>query len=208
MIDLNNDYDYYDNFWFDLGIATEKNIICIISILLNNDNLFYDKLCNLINNNTLIKGIDINVENIFCLEDTKKFINKFKNDYPNLLLIMSTNGYSMCVNDVDTIYNNENTWSYSLFNKTDEAKMIDYYCCFFNEDDFTIDSFEDIIDNGFSPEKIVMGCNSDKFDSYDNYYELNRIKKKYPNMGGTFIKYFNDAPYKWDLNVWLCLNSK
>ena len=212
-IDINNYYDnYYDNLWVDLGIATEKNMTCIICITLNEnnlyDNLFYDKLCDLINNNPLIKGIDINVENNVSLENTKKFIINFKQDYPDLLLIMSTIGYSMCVNDIDTLYEDEKIWSYSLFNKSNEAKLIDYYCCNFNEANLTMDSFEDMINNGFSPEKIIMGCNSNNFEAYDNYFELNQIKKHYPNMGGTFIKYYNDSPYKWDLNAWLCLTSK
>ena len=208
IVDLNNDYNYNDDVWFDLGIAAEKNINCIISIILKEDKLFYDKLYHLINNIPFIKGIDINVENNISLENTKYFINKFKNDYPNMLLIMSTIGYSMCVDDINTIYEDEKTWSYTVFNKTNEAKLIDYYCCNFNEDDLTMDSFDDMIINGFLPEKIVMGCYSNKFDCYDNYYELNKIKKNYPNMGGVFIKYFNDAPYKWDLNAWLCITSK
>ena len=86
--------------------------------------------------------------------------------------------------------------------------MIDYYNCSFNEDDFTMDSFEDMIDNGFPPEKIVMGCDSNKFNNYDNYFELNCIKKKYPNMGGTFIKYYINSPIKWDISAILSITSK
>jgi len=54
---------------------------------------------------------------------------------------------------------------------------------------------------------IVMGCSSTNFDGYDNYFELNKIKKKY-NMGGTFIKYFHNSPYKWDISALLSINSK
>jgi hypothetical protein len=201
----------YDNLWFDLGISTEKNITCIM--VLNMDNFFdnqdyYKILCDFINNKKLIiKGIDIDIENKASLSDTINFINKFKKDFPTLQLILSVIGYSMCIKDIDTKYKNENEWSYTLFNRLQAENLIDYYCCSFNEDDFTKDSFEDMIDNNFNESKLVMGCNSCYFDRYDNYFELNKIKKKY-NMGGVFIKYFHDAPYKWDISAWLSINSK
>jgi hypothetical protein len=211
--------NYYDDIWFDLGIASEKNINCIISISFdnvfdyhnnhNNYNLFYKLLCELlINKKEIIKGIDMDIENKVSMDNIKIFINDIKRDFPNLLLVISSIGYSMCVNDIDTLYEDEKEWSYALFNKSNEGEMIDYYCCNFNEDNLTLDSFEDIIDNGFLPNKIIMGCFSKYFKDYDNYFELNCIRHKYPILGGSFIKYYNDSPYKWALNVWLCINSK
>jgi hypothetical protein len=64
-----------------------------------------------------------------------------------------------------------------------------------------------MLSNGFNESKIVMGCSSTNFDGYDNYFELNKIKKKY-NMGGAFIKYFHNSPYKWDISALLSINSK
>ncbi len=202
----------YDNLWFDLGISTEKNITCIMVLDMENffDNYetYYKILYDFINNNKLIiKGLDIDIENKAILSDTIKFITNIKNHFPNLLLVLSVIGYSMCVKDIDTTYTNYKSWSYSLFNKLKIEKLVDYYCCSFDEDNFTMDSFEDIIDNQFNETKIVMGANSINFNRYDNYFELNKIKKKY-NMGGAFIKYFHDAPYKWDISTWLSLNSK
>ena len=208
--DLSPYHNNYDNLWFDLGISTEKDKICII--ILDMDNFFdnynnnYKLLCELINDKKLIiKGIDIDVENKVTLSDTIKFIINFKKDFPDLLLVMSVIGYSMCIRDIDTKYEDKKEWSYCLFNKLNAEKYIDYYNCSFNEDDFTMDSFEDMISNGFKENKLVIGCY--KFDGYDNYFELNNIKKKY-NLGGTFIKYFHTAPYKWDISAWLSINSK
>jgi hypothetical protein len=164
-------------------------------------------LCDLINNNiNIIKGIDIDSENKLSLQNFIKFITDIKRDYPKFLIVLSIIGYSMCVKDNDTKYENDKIWSYSLFNKLKIEKYIDYYNCNFDEDDFTMDSFEDMLNNGFNESKLVMGCNSTKFDRYDNYFELNKIKKKY-NIGGTFIKYFHDSPYKWDISAWLSINS-
>jgi hypothetical protein len=181
---------------------------------LDADNLFenydnnYKLLCELINNKiNIIKGIDIELENRLSLIDTIKFITDIKRDFPNFLIVLSTIGYSMCVNDIDTKYDNNKIWSYCLFNKLKIENYIDYYNCNFDEDDFTLNSFEDMIKNGFNESKLVIGCNSTTFDGYDNYFELNKIKKKY-DIGGTFIKYYHNSPYKWDLNVWLSLNSK
>jgi len=208
--------NYYNNLWFDLGISTEKNIKCIMILkgyktfenLFNNYDVFYKILIEFINDNkNIIKGIDLDIENCATLENTKKFINDIKRDFPEFIISISTTGYSMCVKDIDTNYEDEKEWSYSLFNKTD-SHLIDYYCCQFNEDDFTNDSFKDMIDNGFSPSKIIMGCNSKFFQDYDNYYELRCINKTYPDLGGAAIKYYNDSPYKWDLSVWLCMTSK
>jgi hypothetical protein len=201
-----------DNLWFDLGIATEKNITCLIQLnmtnFFDNYNDNYKLLCELINNKKLIiKGIDIDIENKASLSDTIKFITDIKKDFPNLLLAMSVIGYSMCVKDVDTKYEDIKEWSYSVFNKLKVETYIDYYNCSFDEDDFTMDSFEDMIINGFKESKLVMGSISKNFNRYDNYFELNRIKKKY-NLGGTFIKYFHNAPYKWDISSWLSINSK
>jgi hypothetical protein len=213
QIYLNNyepDDNSYDNLWFDLGISTEKDKICIM--VLNMDEFFenydtyYKILCDFINNKKLIiKGIDIDIENKASLSDTIKFITNFKKDFPNLQLILSVIGYSMCVKDIDTKYQNKEEWSYSLFNRMKAENLIDYYCCSFDEDDFTMDSFEYMINNNFNESKLVIGCKSDNI-SYDIYFELNKIKKKY-NIGGTFIKYFHDSPYKWDISAWLTINS-
>ncbi len=202
----------YDNLWFDLGISVEKNKKCVMTLdvenLFENYANYYKSLCDLINNNILIiNGIDIDLENKLSLSETIKFITDIKKDFPNLILVLSTIGYSMCVKDINTKYKNNNSWSYSLFCKMKAENLIDYYNCNFDEDDFTMDSFEDMINNGFNESKLVMGCRSITFDGYDNYFELNKIKKKY-NIGGTFTKYFHNAPYKWDINVWLSLNSK
>ncbi len=203
----------YDKLWFDLGISTEKNINCVMVLDVNNMDTNYNYYYNLLREfikeqEIIIKGIDLDVENKISLNNIKKLINNISEDFPELLISISTVGYSMCVKDLETTYADEKEWSYSLFNKSLEALNIDYYTCAFNEDDFTIDSFQDMIDNGFDANKIVMGCNSKYFQDYDNYYELRCIAKKYPNIGGTFIKYFEDSPYKWDLSVWLCINSK
>lgn len=203
--------DYYNEMWFELGIADEKNKKCVmvldVSFMEADYNDYYNELSNFIKENKLIKGIDLDVENKISLETFKKLINDLSRDFPYLILSISTIGYSMCVRDIDTIYEDENVWSYILFNKSIEANKIEYYNCNFNEDDFTMDSFEDMIDNGFQPEKLIMGCNSKFFFTYDNYYELRNISKKY-NIGGTFIKYFNNSPYKWAMSVLLCITSK
>ncbi len=208
---------YYDELWFDLGISTEKKIKCIMVLrgmitfdnLFNNYDIYYKILSDFINiKKNIIKGLDLDIENSATIDNTKKLINDFKRDFPDLLLVLSTLGYSMYAKDIYTKYKDNKEWSYALFNKSSEGNKIDYYNCKFNEDDFTMDSLNDIIDNGFNVDKIVMGCDSKYFQDYDNYYELRCIAKKYPNIGGTFIKYFNDSPYKWDLSVWLCLTSK
>jgi hypothetical protein len=203
--------EYFNAMWFDLGISTEKNIKCIMVLnvkYMDNDyNIYYNQLVDFIKRNNIIKGIDLDVENKISLDNIKRLINDIKRDFPDLLISMSAVGYSMCVNDIDTDYYYEKEWSFSLFNKSTEASYIDYYNCAFNEDDLTIYSFQAMIDNGFIPKKIVMGCDSQYFHEYDNYYELRCINKKY-TIGGTFIKYFNDSPYKWDLSALLCITSK
>jgi hypothetical protein len=143
--------EYFNEMWFDLGIATEKNIKCIMTLdvkYMDNDyNIYYNRLKEFIKSNILIKGIDLDVENKISLEDMKRLVNDIKRDFPDLLICISTIGYSMCVMDIDTDYYYEKEWSYSLFNKSIEASYIDYYNCAFNEDDFTMDSFLDMIDN-------------------------------------------------------------
>ena len=210
-LDKKNPNDlYFNEMWFDLGMSTEKNIKCIMVLnvkYMDIDYKYYYKiLSEFIKSNNIIKGIDLDVENKISLENIKILISDIKRDFPDLLISISAIGYSMCVNDIDTDYYYEKEWSYSLFNKSIEASYIDYYNCAFNEDDFTIDSFQAMIDNGFIPDKIVMGCDSQYFQDYDNYYELRCINKLY-SIGGTFIKYFNDSPYKWDISAWLSITS-
>jgi len=105
-------------------------------------------LCDLINNNiNIIKGIDIDLENKLSLTEIIKFITDIKKDLPNLLIVLSTIGYSMCLKDNNTKYDNNKIWSYSLLNKLKIENYIDYYNCNFDEDDFTMDSFEDVLSN-------------------------------------------------------------
>ena len=88
-------------------------------------------------------------------------------------------------------------FSYQELYNSEEGQLIDY----FNVqayNNYSFDSYQKIINNGYPSNKIVFGMISSQFDQ-NNFNEalnvIEKIKEKYNDFGGVFNwEYFNSPP--------------
>ena len=62
---------------------------------------------------------------------------------------------------------------------------------------FSFNTYDSIINNGYPPEKVVMGMESGQFNKStfsDALNEVKKIKEKYPNISGVYDWEYIDAP--------------
>ena len=85
-------------------------------------------------------------------------------------------------------------FSYKELYNSPEGKYIKWFNtqCY---DSYTLETYENIINNGYPSEKVVFGMLSGDYDGFNT--SLNEIKKvmtKYPKMNGTMIWEYNTSP--------------
>ena len=73
-------------------------------------------------------------------------------------------------------------------------------------DSFSLETYEHIINNGYPPEKVVIGMESWQFNNktFNNALEeVKKIKNKYPTFAGVFDwEYINAPPNIHDSSQW------
>lgn len=149
---------------------------------------YYGLLYNLLKSKKFITGIDLDIEENVNLENIKMLINRLKKDFEYLEFSMAPLETSLS-QDVSGmggfIYKD-------LFN-SNEGKLIEHFNVQ-SYNDYSLEIFDNIINNGYPPEKIVYGMIS----SQDINYNINVIKliyKKYGcKFGGVFNWEYFDSP--------------
>jgi len=202
--------DIYDNFWYQLKLIVTNNIKVIFVIgknkeTFNNYDVYYSLLYKLIFDKIdIIDGIDINIKDDYTnFDNIQKIINSlskiklYKNDFIISLSLFGRNLY------------NQECIKFNDFYKTTEGLSIDYFNCQFDSYDYSFEKFKMIIDNGYSPNKIVIGCSDNYYNKlgYKYYFILNCIKKEWKNMGGIYLNNALSVPSFWPVSVWLAMNS-
>ena len=212
-IHLNDDSPYdskFDTMWNQLNIAQTKGIKIILMIggagyafgeLFSNYNIFYPMLLKLINDKYCISGVDLDIEEECDINDVRKLIHDISQDtkkMPNFIISMAPVSDDMLI-DSKLLYN---TWTYKELYNTPEGQRIDYFNVQAYSSDFSKDTFNNIVMNGFPDNKIVMGCTGQQFSNWTEYYNIvNSIK----NIGGVFLWEYCLRPTDWDYYVWLAL---
>jgi len=209
-----NDNKPYDPIFNDLWFQTEKAFYqgCTIMLMMggaglaynelfSDFELYYSQLKQLINEKTWIKGIDLDIEEHTTIDNIKMLINRLIKDFGNDFIItmapvsstLQSGGSSMA------------GFSYKELYLSEEGKHIDWFNtqCYYS---FTMDTYESIINNGYPPEKVVMGMESGQFNESNFNEALNEIKKikeKYSDFSGVFDwEYLNAPPNKEDPSEW------
>ena len=117
--------------------------------LFSNYSVYYSLLKRLLTDKTgLITGIDLDIEEIVTLNDTLKLIKDIKSDFPVYDYIYVSIQFSL-----ETDVPGMGGFCYKDILKTD---LVDYFIGQFYTD-YTLESFEMCVKNGYPPEKIVMG---------------------------------------------------
>ena len=220
--DNNPNDPIFNPMWNDIKEAKKRGIKIILMIggaggafhdLFSNFGIYYKLLKDTISKNPEISGIDLDIEEAVDLKDVKMLINKINNDYgSDFTISMAPLSYSLKADEPGM-----GGFSYKELYNSPEGKRINYFNGQFYGD-FGEKAYDDVINNGYPPNKIVMGMLSGLFNS-KNFNEalkdVSNLSKKYNNFGGVCVWEYNDCPPdkndkgKWaqDMNDILKVNS-
>ena len=187
----------YNNLWKELQQALSQNIkICIMlggaggafQTLFSDFDSYYPLLYQLIKNKTMITGIDLDVEELVKLSDIKMLIRRLKADFGlGFQITMAPIAYSM-----ESDNPGMGGFIYKDLFHSPEGSQIDYFNvqCY---NSYSKELYDDIINNGYPPNKIIMGMIYGQ--NINNIIcELEKIKHAYPNFLGVFIWEYFQAP--------------
>ena len=158
---------------------------------------YYNLLKNVINTKRdIIDGIDLDVEEEVSYTNIKRLISRIKLDFGlDFMITMAPIQYALQTDEPGL-----GGFSYKkLFN--DVGTLIDYFNGQFYGN-YSEEAYTQVIENGYPPEKIVLGSISSQ-NIKSNLTVAQNVASKYPNMGGVFNwEYFDSPPNANNPALW------
>tara|TARA_B110000037_G_C17094666_1_gene495489 strand:- start:1088 stop:1930 length:843 start_codon:yes stop_codon:yes gene_type:complete len=207
------------NVWQELQIAYDKGIKIILMVggaggafntLFSDFETYYKMLYDTIKAYPIIQGIDLDVEESVNLEEIIMLIKRIDIDFGNKFIISMAPIQSALELDFPGLGN----FIYKDLLISEVGDRINYFNGQFYGS-FDYESYKNVIDNGYSPDKIVIGMLSHQFNSNNLNIALEEIKKikyNYPDFGGVFLWEYCNTPTKtsidWAIQVYNSINSK
>lgn len=190
-IHLNNESPYsktFDSVWDELETAFKLGIEIKLMIggagggyasFFSNIEIYYDLLYNLIKNKPIISGIDLDIEEPVSISNVKLLITKIRKDF--------SSSFTICMAPIQSSLETDSPgmggFVYKDLINSKVGNMIDYFNVQFYSN-YTLESYDNIIKNGYKPEMIVMGILWG--ETYKT--ELKKTIEKYKNnFGGVFV---------------------
>ena len=163
--------------------------------LFSDFDIYYTMLKELIINKN-IEGIELDIEEIIELENIIMLINKIKTDFGSDFII------SMAPIQSSLEYDTPGMGGFiykELYNNVGDK--IDYFNVQFYFD-YSVNSYEKIIENNYPVNKIVMGSIS--YQDFNNIISvLKTLSKKYCDFGGAYNwEYFDSPPNTYNPGLW------
>jgi len=199
-IHLNNnkpDNKIFDSVWNDLETAKQLGIKVILMVggaggafqdLFSNFDTYYSLLKELIlNKKDIIDGIDLDIEEPVTLHNVENLIKTIKADFGESFIITMAPIQSSMQTDQPGM----GGFIYKTLYKSC-GNLIDYFNvqCYY---DYSFDAYKQIIKNGYTEDKIVMGSISSQ-DITNNINTIKKIVEVYPKIGGVFNWEYYDSP--------------
>ena len=168
--------------------------------LFSDFDIYYPLLTQMLRERPWISGIDLDIEEETTLENVQMLIRNLVNDFPDFTITMApisssleSDGGSMAGFNYKTLYESSEGKHISWFNTQ----------CYYS---FSKNTYDIIINNGYPPEKIIMGMESGQFtkDTFQKaLQEVHNTISVYPSMGGVFDwEYLNAPPDDKDPSKW------
>ena len=206
--DFKPDDKKFTSVWKECQEATDKGITIMImvggaggayEVLFSNFDLYYPMLKQLIETKPFIKGVDLDIEEGVSLTNVKKLINQLTKDFGTDFIITMAPISSSLTTD----YPGLGGFRYKdLIQNSGEGKMINWLNGQFYFQ-YTKGCFENCVENGYDPKKIVCGMISSISNFDEALNQLKLIKKTYPDFGGVFVwEYFNCPPDRTHPEKW------
>jgi hypothetical protein len=169
--------------------------------LFNNYDIYFKMLVDTINQHPQICGVDLDIEEGVELTNIQKLMDDLLHQFGNTFLF----SFAPLPGSLENDNPGMGGFIYKDLYNSIQGRYIDYFNCQVYGD-FSKTQFVNIVNNGYPSNKIVMGMISGQ--DFDNVLStLTQIKDSYPDMGGTYIwEYFN-APKDWHNQVYNALNK-
>ena len=188
----------FQQVWEDLKKADDLGITVVVMLggaggafnyLFNDFDTYYPILRDFIKKHVIIKGIDLDIEEVVTLKNAKMLINQIDKDFgSDFIIAMAPVQSSLEINEPGL-----GGFIYKDLYNSKEGQRIDYFNTQFYFD-YSFDSFTHILNNGYPPEKIVVGSISSQNTS-NCVDEIKKIHQHYPIFGGVFNwEYFDVEP--------------
>ena len=138
----------------------------------------------------IITGIDLDIEEMVALDDVRRLIRDVKRDYPRFTIAMAPIQSSLQTDEPGM-----GGFVYKDLLRTAEGKQIDYFNGQFYSD-FSEEAYDQVIKNGYPPNKVVMGS----MNGSGSVTTVSSLAKKYKEFGGVFSWEYSDtspSPADW-----------
>lgn len=199
--DNDPDNKKFNSMWSEVFIANDMGINVHLMLggaggafvdLFNDFEVYYNLLIELINSKKFINGINLDVEESIGLENIVMLIERLDKDLPqDFQITLAPVSFALVSNT-----SGMGGFSYKDLKNSSIGKRINYLNGQFYGD-FSFDTYDTIIKNGYNPEEIVIGMLGTEYDEntlQEACNELKQIVAKYPNFCGVFLWEYCQAP--------------
>lgn len=203
----------FDGVWKELEEAHEKGIKIVLmlggagsayQVMFSDYDTYYGLLKDTLYQFPIIDGIDLDIEEAVQLDDVRRLINDIEHDFGSSFIISMAPIQDSLQSDVPGM----GGFVYKDLYKTVEGSLIHYFNGQFYFD-YSVNSYDQCIKNGYSADKVVMGMISSQ--DFNQIQEVvTELVKKYPNFGGVYNwEYFSSPPHnQTDPSLWARIMSK
>ena len=216
-IHLNNndpDWEGFATLWEELQEAKSLGIKIVLMVggaggaftdLFSNFEVYYGFLKTMLEERNIFDGIDLDVEEITSIKNIQMLIDRINKDFgEDFIISMAPVAYSL---EFDTP--GMGGFVYKNLLKSPEGQRINYFNGQFYYN-LSEETYNNVIENGYSPEKIVFGMESNEdIDSVKTI--VKNLSNKYSDFGGVFVwEYFNadkTNPYNWALTMYDAMHT-
>ena len=206
----------FDTMWMETKEIYDQGKLILLMVggaggayseLFSDFDTYYSLLRDLLNKQTHIGGIDLDIEEEVSMENVKMLIRRLNDDFgKDFIITMAPIAKSMITDD-----SGMGLFKYKDLVKSEEGKRINWFHVQ-SYVSFSKETFDEIIKNKWEPGQIVMGMMSGQFtkDTFkDALQEVKLCLETYPRMGGVFVwEYFDSPPDENDPSQWCRLMAE
>ena len=191
----------FNKLWKQTKVLSENNCSIMLMIggaggaytkLFQNFSVYYPLLKKLLHEQIFIKGVNLDIEEEVTLDNIKMLIRNLNKDFGTEFIISMAPISESMIHDGSGM----GGFCYKELYNSYEGKMIHYFNvqCY---QSFSKQTYSSIINNGYPPDKIIMGMLSGQFIEKTFPKALEEVKKcllEYPTMKGVYTWEYIDAP--------------
>lgn len=206
----------FDTMWMETKEIYDQGKLILLMVggaggayseLFSDFDTYYPLLRDLLNKQTHIGGIDLDIEEGVSMDNVKMLIRRLNDDFgKDFIITMAPVAESMITDD-----SGMGSFKYKDLIKSEEGKRINWFHVQSYES-FSKETYDEIIKNKWKPEQIVMGMMSGQFtkDTFkDALQEVKLCLDQYPKMGGIFVwEYIDSPPDENDPSQWCRLMAE